>query len=128
MEDYESPYRPPPLGVEDGISSEPRHSGLGIASFVVGILSGVGEFAAIVVAGFLVASAPDDIEQMSALFMAIGFAILGGMGLAFVGLALAIAAFFQPDRKKVFAVLGLTFNLLVLLGVCGLMGVGLVAG
>ena len=39
----------------------------------------------------------------------------GGLGLALLGVGLAIAGLIQADRKKVFAVLGLIFNGLVLL-------------
>jgi hypothetical protein len=40
-------------------------------------------------------------------------------GMALLGVVLAIGGLMQADRKKVFAVLGLIFNGLVLLGVLG---------
>ena len=46
------------------------------------------------------------------------------LGMAMLGVVLAIGGFMQTDRKKVFAVLGLIFNGLVLLGILGLFCVG----
>ena len=60
--------------------------------------------------------------------MAIGLAFLLSVFGAFVGLALGIGALFQVDRKRVFAVLGLCLNLLVLVSIVGLVLLGMAAG
>ena len=52
------------------------------------------------------------------LAMELGF--LFGLGMALLGVGLAIGGLMQADRKKVFAVLGLIFNGLVLLGGLGM--------
>jgi hypothetical protein len=56
--------------------------------------------------------------------MLIGFVGLGGMVLALLGAVIAVTGLIIPDRKKVFAMLGLIFNGLIVLGVLLLMVIG----
>lgn len=55
----------------------------------------------------------------------LGLAVIGGVLLNLLGITLAIAGLIQRDRKKVFAILGLIFNGLVVLCVAALMVIGL---
>ena len=104
---------------------EQKHSGFGIASFVISIVSGLSLFLFFVIAALMDASAPNGIDEESAAAMVLGFFVLGFLFLAFVALGLGIAGLVQIDRKKVFAVLGTMFSALVLLCTLGLISIGL---
>jgi hypothetical protein len=97
------------------------HSGLGIVSFVLSLVAGVGELGMVVLAGVL--SAHADKEEFQAL---LGVAILAFGLLAFVGFVLAIVGLTDRRRNRVFAGVGLAFNGMVLLGILGLFVIGLV--
>lgn len=101
-----------------------KHSGLGIASFAVAILSGIGDFLFLIVVGVIGASNPN-IDDTSPLAMVVGLFLFALVGISFIGLGLGIVAVILPNRNKLFAWLGLVFNALVLLGVAGLVCVGL---
>ncbi len=103
----------------------PRHSGLGIASFVMSLFCGIVMFALIGVATYLAASMQDEFTDESPQAIMVGLGIIGGLGLAVIGLGLGIAGVVQPNRNKLFAILGLIFNFLVLVSVCGIMALGL---
>lgn len=103
---------------------EQKHSGLGITSFVISLLVGVLTFAAIIIAGFMSSRHPDGMDEKAASTIILGLAIIGFMLLDLLALALGIAGLFQKDTKKVFAVLGIIFSLLTLLGTIGLIIIG----
>jgi len=117
------PYTLPPRG----------HSPVGVVSFVLAILSGLGIFA-LVISATVTAAARHSARQAPAFddqspqSMAIGLVFLLAVFGAFVGVALGIGALFQIDRKRVFAVLGLCLNLLVLTSIIGLVLLGMAAG
>ena len=127
MNNYENFYQAPPQ-VYDTPNYDLRHSGLGIASFVISLFCGFGEFALVMVAGFLEASTPKGLDEESVAAVLLGLALLGGLGLAFIGLVLGVAGLLTSNRKKVFAVLGLAFNAMLLLAVVGLVLLGLTMG
>ena len=104
--------------------SEPRHSGLGIASFVVGLLAGIVEFAILAAAGVIEVSTPGGMDENSPAAVLIGLGLLAGLALSLLGVGLGIGGLTQR-RKKVFAVLGVVVSLLVTLAVAGLLVVGL---
>lgn len=106
---------------------EAPHSGLGIASFIISLLGGLTAFVTVVLAG-LMASGPRGMDENSPEAFAVGCTIFGVIGLILVGLALGVAGLFQQERKKVFAVLGVVFNALVVVFICGIMAVGLAVG
>ena len=101
------------------------HSGLGIGSFIVGILVGLFEFMVIILAGLAEASTEGGLNEDSPEAFMIGVGVLAGFFLAFIGLGLGVAAFFQADRNKVFAILGTIFNGTVVLGLMALIVLGL---
>lgn len=86
------------------------HSGLGIASFIISILAFF-----VVILFFAI-----DASETTA-----GAGICGAAFANLVGIGLGIAGVAQGDRKKVFAILGLVFNVLAILGVVGLMLIGI---
>ena len=108
--------------VEDGAQ---RNSGMGIASFVCAICAGFMTFALVVVAGYLEAATPGGLDENSPAAIVVGLMLIGLVGLHLLGMGLGLAGVCQARRKKVFAVLGLMFNLLVVGGIVGLMLIGL---
>jgi hypothetical protein len=96
-----------------------KHSGLGVASFIIAI--GAGVMIAIVV--FLAAviesrqpGALDALDHDSPGAMALGGAACFAFLLAIIGVGLGIAGVCQRERKTVFAIIGLVLNGLILLG------------
>jgi mannose/fructose/N-acetylgalactosamine-specific phosphotransferase system component IIC len=130
---YQSPYGQSPYGQFTDkpvpqASPPPKHSGLGIGSFIMAILSGIEIFVMIAVATYFAAQNPDQFNEESPQAIIVGLGIFAGMGLAVIGLGLGIAGLAQPNRIKLFAILGLVFNVLLFVGVCGIIGLGLAVG
>jgi hypothetical protein len=117
-------YEPPAEPVELR-RFEPPHSGLGIASFLVGLLAGVGEMAVVGWAGYTGVTHRGTITPDSPTAILLGLAMLAGLGLALLGGMLGVGGLFQANRKRVFAVLGMALNALVVLAFLGLMVIGL---
>jgi len=108
---------------------EPKQSGWGVASFVLSLLVGLGLFLVMGCAILIVVERqgnppPDDSPET----MALGFGILACLFAAVMGGVFGLVGVLQPNRKRVFAILGLAFNGLVLLSVLGLFVLGLAAG
>ena len=116
---------------------ENKHSRLGIASFVIAVLSilGIILFFAI---GFSVASSavgpdpqsfdPNSIGPDSPLattFFFLSLLFLASVLITIVGLGLGIAGLIQRRRKKLFAILGTVANGLIVLAVASLIVLGL---
>lgn len=95
---------------------EPKHSGLGIASFVVSITAAIFIFVLIAVAGALELSTPGGIDEESVSVMMIGLLLFAFLSASVVALGLGIGGLFQNDRKNVFAILGTVFSALTLIG------------
>ena len=89
---------------------EPKHSKLGISSFILSILSGLGMFATFAIAGILESSAPGGMDEEALSTMLIGFAIIGLMFTQVLAFGLGIAGAFQKNTKKVFSILGIIFS------------------
>ena len=125
-----SPYRPPAAPVADprDDGAKRRHSGLGIASFVIGCVSAVLILVLLVVAGVMEASTPGGMSETSPAAIAIGLMLFLFVFLSLVGLGLGIAGLFQSERKKVFAVLGTIFGGVTVLGTAGIVALGLSMG
>jgi len=103
------------------------HSGVGIASFVAGIvalLMIVGAFGLAVVA---IAGDPHAKEPPREAFALIGLLMVGGGLVALIGTGLGIGSCCQGERKKVFGVIGLVMNGLLLLGGIGVILIGVLA-
>ena len=102
-----------------------RHSGVGVASFVLSILSGIGLFAVIVAAAVLQSSRPGVLnDEKSAEAIVVGAVVLGDALLALIGAGLGIACVMQREHKRIFGTLGLVFSAMVLLSVAGLFILG----
>jgi cytochrome b561 len=104
-----------------------KHSGMGIASFVISIVAGLIIFLLVVMAAVLTVRSGGQMNEESPEAVVIGCSMFAGMILYLIGVGLAIGGLCQRNRYKVFSVLGLIFNLAFLLGIVGLMIVGLIA-
>jgi hypothetical protein len=109
------------------IPAAQEHSGLGIVSFAVSLATGAGAFLFVMIAGLAEASIPGGLPQDSPWMILLGLLIIGCMILNLAGIAVGIAAVLQKDRKRVFAVLGIVFNIVTLIGMLCLMLLGYLA-
>jgi len=107
---------------------EKKHSGLGIASFITSIVSGLLIFLLIVVAGVMEASTPGGIDEESAGAVMVGLFLFAFLGAALVALGLGIAGLLQKERKKLFAILGTVFSAVSLVVTIFIMIIGLAMG
>lgn len=125
---YESPspfINPLSPGIPD--ASAKRHSGLGIASFVIALGVALFEFVAVVVAGVIEVSTPGGMNEQSPAAIVIGLCVCGGLFLDVIAVILGFAALFQSQTKKLFAILGIVFGCAVLFAVVVLMIIGTIA-
>ncbi len=117
---------------------ERKHSKIGIASFILAVVSVVGMIgsaigASVAAAGFandpalLSGVAPDELPPgMGGLLAMIGLMFLFILT-ALVGAVLGLVGLFQKDRAKLFSILGLVFNGLVVLFVMVILVIGMLA-
>jgi hypothetical protein len=94
-----------------------KHSGLGIASFMLAIGAGVMMVILILVAVVIEASQPGAFDAQLPSAMVVGLGFCFAILLAVMGIGLGIAGVCQKHRKTVFAILGLVFNGLIIVGV-----------
>ena len=125
---YDSSFAPPPLIP----SPAQKHSKIGIASFVVGILAAL-VFCLVILLAFgfdflMAAQNPTfQINQNSPTVLSLGLVMCLSPVLSLVGVGLGIAAVLQKNVKKLFGILGLVLNLMTILTFCILVGIGFVA-
>lgn len=104
---------------------EQKHSGLGIASFVTSIVSGILIFILVVIASVMYASTPNGIDEKSAGAVVVGLCLFAFMFATLVALGLGIGGLLQKDRKRIFALLGTIFSAVTILGTVSIFLVGL---
>jgi hypothetical protein len=104
---------------------EMKHSGFGIASFIIAIAAGVLEFILIGVASVLEATTPGGLDEESPEAILLGLGMIGGLCAAMLGVGLGLAGIGQRRRNKVFAVLGLVSGIVVFVGVLSLIVIGM---
>ncbi|KAA8999674.1 hypothetical protein F4V43_15195 [Paenibacillus spiritus] len=106
-----------------------RHSGPGIASFVIGLVTVVGYIAALAAAGAIIAPLIDEIGELrsdsSEAFILLGMSVLGLAALNLIGVITGIIGIALRDRKKALAVIGTLINGLILLLFILVIAVGL---
>ena len=102
----------------------PKHSGLGISSFVISIITGVLMFVLIVIAGVMEVSTPGGIDENSASAVIVGLFIFALIAVDVVALGLGIAGLTQKDRKQISTVLGLVFSAATIVGTISLSVIG----
>ena len=119
---YDNPYETP-----HALSAPLKHSGLGIASFITSLASGVGAFAVVVVSIVMIGPDVDVLPDDDPALVLMGLGVLG------CGLPETIRRHPErttpasADRKKLFAILGLIFSCLGIFCFGGLMLLGLQA-
>ena len=105
-----------------------KHSGLGIASFITSIASGFFIFMLIVIAGVIEVSTPGGMDEESASAVIIGLTLFVFLGVSLVALGLGIGGVCQKDRRKIFALLGIVFSVLTLVGTIFIVILGIAMG
>jgi hypothetical protein len=126
---YPPGYGYPP-GYPGGFpAAAPAHGGVGIASFILGLVAGIAMFVLIVIAGVMAADAPGgQLDENSTEAMTVGCSLIVAAGMAVLGLILGIVGSLQQGSKKVFPVLGIVINGGMMLLVIGLMVLGAAMG
>ncbi|WP_432662978.1 hypothetical protein R9X47_20615 [Wukongibacter baidiensis] len=95
-----------------------KHSRVGISSFVISIISGIMMWGSGIIGGYLEITTPGGLHEESMEAFIIGLVFLLGLFLSLIGTGLGIFGTIQKNRKKLFAVLGLIFNaVLILFGI-----------
>lgn len=117
----------PVTALEQHVIPEKKQSGLGIASFIIALVGGFVMFAVFGIAGYLEHTMDGGMTEESPEAVLVGLAMMGDGLLVLLGLGLGIAGLFQSDRKKLFAILGLALNGLIVLGAAGLVAIGMLA-
>ncbi len=121
----ENPFKSPSLDAGKTTSGiERRQSGMGIASFVIAIGAGVTLFVLLMILGAMDVSTPGGIDEESPEAIIAGLGLLAVVAINILGIGLAVGGLVQTDRLRMFGVLGLVFNLLVILGFVGIMVIG----
>ena len=103
----------------------PKHSGLGIASLILCVMSTLSLFALIVVAGVLEASTPGGMDEDSVPTIVVGLVAIGCFAGELLALGLGIGGIFHPNRNRLFPILGTVFSVTAVLGCLALTVVGL---
>jgi hypothetical protein len=111
-------FLPPPPVVDVN-----KHSRLGVASFIISIISAL-IICFDVVLAFGISGGLNVSKSYAGVDTA--FTCLAAL-LAILGLGLGIAGVAQKNAKKVFGILGLVFSALIFLGICALMGINLLS-
>lgn len=142
---YDNPYASSPSYPfsperEDGPM---KQSGLGIASFILALVTLLLVVGSIISATVFVShvsgdaqgflneleniEAENSIPSDLASIMIAGLCIIASIGVAIIGLILGIVGAVQKNRRKVFAIIGIVLNGLIVLGTVGLVIIGLVS-
>lgn len=98
-----------------GAVTEHKHSGVGIASFIMGIAAIVLTVLLIIVAGAMNASTSDGLDDNAV--VVVGGCGVALMALGIVALSLGIVGLFQKDRRKMFPILGTVLSSVMLFGI-----------
>lgn len=102
-----------------------KHSGIGIASFITSIVSGILTFLLIVIAGAIEVSTPGGMDEDSMSALIIGLLVIAFMGTNLIALGLGIGGLVQEKKKKIFAILGTIFSATWIVGTISILVLGL---
>ncbi len=104
---------------------ELKHSGMGIASFIISIIGSVSMFVLFALAGAMEASKPGGMDERSTQVVVLGLLIIIILFANLVAVGLGVAGLFQKERKKVFAILGTIFSGITVILTVALLIIGL---
>jgi hypothetical protein len=104
-----------------------KHSGFGIASFLIVLAAGALEFVLVAIAGILETIRPGGMDEDSPIAILLGLAMFGGLLVNLLGILLGVVGLLQRDRKKPFAVLGVIIGFLVFVGLVAVIVIGILA-
>ena len=120
-----SPYVSP-AGVDSSWQpGKRRHSGVGIASFITSIVSGLAIFGLVVAAGVMEATTPGGVDEESPAAIVLGLFLFAFCFTSFIAFGLGLGGCFHKNRKKVFAVLGTLISGLTLVGIVSIFILGM---
>ena len=102
-----------------------KHSGIGIASFILSIVVAIAMFFVFVFAAVMASRTHGVLDPNSLIAIVIGFGIVLCLVLDLVALGLGISGLLQKDRKKIFALLGTIFSASTIIGASTLIIIGI---
>jgi hypothetical protein len=92
-----------------------KYSRLGIASFIISIISAVFTSLLLVIGVWMERTAPNEMDWNSDKTFIIGFSFSVFLGLSFVALGLGIGGLIQKKQAKIFAIMGTIFSAILLI-------------
>ncbi len=101
-----------------------RNSGLGIASFVLSIVTAVMLFFLIVIAAVMESSTPGGIDESAPGAVVLGLFMIAFLLIDLLAVGLGIGGLMKRDTKKVLAILGTCIASVSFLGTVSLMIIG----
>ncbi len=117
-----------PYGIPDATQQssmrQTKHSGPGIASFLLSMSSGIALLVLFGIAGYMESRSPTGIDKNDPSTAVLGLALIAAGMAQFLAAILGLVGLFQSDRKKLFAILGTIFSVLAILLFGGLMVLG----
>ena len=102
-----------------------KHSGLGIASFIISLLNGVLMLILVIASAAMV---NEGLTENDPGMQLLGVVLLGSVVLTMVGGIFGIITCFQKTRKIFFGIIGLVLNAMTFLGIIILMIIGIAEG
>ena len=115
-------------GIENMEPAKSKHSGFGVASFIISISVGLLMFLLLVIAAIMQVSTPGGMDRQSIQAILVGLSIIALLFFDIVAVVLGIVGLFQKERKKLFAILGTIFSSATVMFVIALIIVGLLVG
>lgn len=109
-------------------SLAPSQSGLGVASLILSLLSALGLFVLLAVAGIVETSTPGGMDENSPEAMLIGLFLIGFVCTALLALGLGIGGLVQENRRKALAITGTVLASVTLIGITFVMMLGIALG
>lgn len=92
-----------------------KHSGVGIASFVISIIAGIIIWGCIIIGGYLEATTIGGLPEESGTIVVIGLLVILGLFLCLIGTGLGIYGVIQKNRRRIFSVIALVLNVTMIL-------------
>ncbi|HDZ21237.1 hypothetical protein LCGC14_0226270 [marine sediment metagenome] len=106
---------------QQSMLSPRKHSGVGIASFVISLVVPVAFAGLTVVIAVVATEAGENVKDKMPILASAGLGMLLVLLAPLVGLGMGIAGCCQTTRNRIFAVLGTVFNATIVLGIAALM-------